>query len=101
MEPENRRIEPWTATTLSYLNHPLRGERTVKYIRPALDELQEVQRTGDIFFPRNWVGALLGSHRSPAANYELERFLSDNPGYPALLKNKIMQAVHMLQRANE
>ena len=101
MEPENRRIEPWTATTLSYLNHPLRGERTVKYIRPALDELQEVQRTGDIFFPRNWVGALLGSHRSPAANYELERFLSDNPGYPVLLKNKIMQAVHMLQRANK
>lgn len=101
MEPENRRIEPWSATTLSYLNHPLQSERAVKYIRPALEELQEIQRTGDIFFPRNWVGALLGDYRSTEAKEVLNSFLNDNPNYPPLLKNKILQAAYMLQRANE
>lgn len=50
LQAENRRIEPWAATTLSYLNHPTRQDYAVKYIRPALEKLTEVQRTGDIFF---------------------------------------------------
>ena len=100
LQAENRRIEPWTASVLGYLNHPLRGERSVKYIRPALDILEEVQRTGDIFFPRNWTGALLGGHRSPAAYREVIRFLNDRPDYPPLLKNKILQAAYELFRAN-
>ncbi len=92
MEPENRRPEPWTATVLSYLNHHLRQEDAVKYIYPALEELREVQRTGDIFFPRNWVGALLGGHSSVKAFEEVCRFMDDNPRYPKLLMNKIEQA---------
>ncbi len=92
MEPENRRPEPWTATALGYLNHHLRQEDAVKYIYPALEELREVQRTGDIFFPRNWVGALLGGHSSVKAFEEVCRFMDDNPRYPTLLMNKIEQA---------
>ena len=34
-------IEPWAATTLSYLNHPTRQDYAVKYIRPALEKLTE------------------------------------------------------------
>lgn len=52
MLAENRRIEPWTATVLSYLNHPARESYSIKYIRPALEALLDVQRTGDIFFPK-------------------------------------------------
>lgn len=100
LEPENRRTEPWAQATLALINHPLRGEGSVKYIRPALEELQEVQRTGDIFFPRNWVGAALSSHRSEAAYREVVDFLEDNPEYPQLLKNKILQAAHTLYRVN-
>lgn len=100
MQAENRRIEPWTASVLSYLNHPLRESSSVRYIRPSLDILEEVQRTGDIFFPRNWAGALLGSHRSPEAWQEVQKFLQDNPDYPALLRNKILQAAYSLFRAN-
>lgn len=37
LQAENRRIEPWAATTLSYLNHPTRQDYAVKYIRPALE----------------------------------------------------------------
>lgn len=101
MQPENRLIEPWTAKALSYLNHPLRTTQSLKYIRPALEELQEVQRTGDIFFPRNWVGALLGGYRSREAYDIVEEFFADNPDYPYLLKSKILQAAFMLQRAND
>lgn len=100
LEPANRRTEPWAQATLALINHPLRGESSVKYIRPALEELKEVQRTGDIFFPRNWVGAALSSHRSEAAYCEVVDFLEDNPDYPQLLKNKILQAAHTLYRIN-
>lgn len=101
LEPENRRTEPWAQATLALINHHLRGEGSVKYIRPALEELREVQRTGDIFFPRNWVGAALSSHRSEAAYNEVVDFLEDNPDYPQLLKNKILQAAHTLYRLND
>ena len=95
MEPENRRIEPWTATLLGYLNHHLRQEEAVKYIYRGLEEIEEVQRTGDIFFPRNWAGALLGGHTSDAAKAEVERFLNDHPELNQLLRNKILQAADM------
>ena len=98
LEPENRRIEPWTATVISYLSHPLRDRESAKYIYVGLSELREVQRTGDIFFPRNWVGALLENHRTPEAYDELKRWLGDNPDYPQLLRNKILQAAHPLSR---
>ena len=96
--PENRRIEPWTATVISYLSHPLRDRESAKYIYVGLSELREVQRTGDIFFPRNWVGALLENHRTKEAYDELQRWLGDNPDYPQLLRNKILQAAHPLLR---
>ena len=94
-------MEPWTQSVLYYLNHSLREDHSVKYIRPALEALTDVQRTGDIFFPRGWVGALLGGHRSPAAYNEVQRFLSEHPDYQPLLKNKILQAAYPLFRRNE
>ena len=97
MEPENRRPEPWTATVVGYLNHHLRQEDAVKYIRPALEELMEVQRTGDIFFPRNWVGSLLEGHSSQEAYNEIFSFFEAHPGYSVLLSNKILQAQWNLQ----
>ena len=95
MEPANRRIEPWTATLLGYLNHHLRQDEAVKYIYRGLEEMEEVQRTGDIFFPRNWAGALLGGHTSDKAKAEVQRFLDAHPDYPRLLRNKILQAADM------
>ncbi|MBO7199675.1 MAG: ERAP1-like C-terminal domain-containing protein [Alistipes sp.] len=101
MEPENRRIEPWTVSLLSLLNHHLRDEESTKYIYRGLEELQEVQRTGDIFFPRNWAGALLGGHTSDKAKAEVERFLDAHPDYPCLLRNKILQAADMRRPPHE
>lgn len=98
LKAENRRIEPWAASVLAYLNHPLRQPYSVKYIRPGLEILQEVQRTGDIFFPKNWVSALLRNHRSEEAYREIQDFFAAHPDYSPLLKNKILQAAWPVYR---
>lgn len=97
-EPQNRRIEPWTQSVLYYLNHPLRDKESVKYIKPALELLPEIQRTGDIFFPQNWCSNLLAGHRSPEAKKALEEFLVEHDDMLPLLKNKILTAGYMLMR---
>ena len=98
LKAENRRIEPWAASALAYLNHPLRENYSVKYIRLGLEALQEIQRTGDIFFPKNWASALLRNHKSKEAYQEVQAFLEAHPQYPSLLKNKILQAAWPLYR---
>ena len=90
---EARRTEPWAAALLKLLNHHTREAEALKYILPGLEELTEVQRTGDIFFPSNWCKALLGNHHSPEARAIVERFLADNPDYSPLLRSKILQAL--------
>jgi aminopeptidase N len=91
-EPQNRRPEPWAASMLGYLCHHTRQQESLPYIYKGLEALTEIQRTGDIFFPRNWVGALLGGHYSEEAEAEVKRFFEDNPDYSPLLRNKILQA---------
>ena len=80
------------------MNHPLRGEESLKYIRPVLENLQEVQRTGDIFFPKDWLSACLRGHRGKEAAAIVEQFLQEHPNYPVLLKNKILQSADHLKR---
>ena len=99
-DADNRKIEPWTASVISLLNHPLREKESVKYIRPALELLPEVQETGDIFFPGKWCSALLSGHRSPEAAQAVRDFLAENPDFKPLLKNKILNGAYALMRAN-
>ena len=98
LKAENRCIEPWAASALTYLNHPLRQPYSMKYIRPGLEVLQEVQRTGDIFFPKDWASALLENYKSKEAYQEVQAFFETHPEYPALLKNKILQAAWSIYR---
>ena len=98
LQAENRRHEPWVQSALRYLNHPLRQAEALGYVRPALDVLQEVQRTGDIFFPKQWVAATLRGHNNPIASMTVREFLQENPDYPELLENKILQAAERGRR---
>lgn len=98
LNAENRRVEPWAATALSNLNSSLRQREAIGYIRPALEKLQEIQQTGDIFFPRNWTNALLKGHTSVEARKEVENFFTAHPDYPVLLSNKIRQQADHLYR---
>lgn len=96
LRAENRSIEPWAQTALSLLNHPLRADYAVKYIRPALDKVAEIQKTGDIFFPSAWCGALLSGHHSQEAKEEVAAFFRANEAYPKKLGDKIWQQAHHL-----
>ena len=66
---------------------------------PALELLEEIQLTGDIFFPKRWLDAVLGGHQSSEAVEIVESFLKDNPDYPEKLKAKILQSLDMTKRA--
>lgn len=94
----NRGIEPWTASALEYLNHNLRSAESIEYIEPALELLGEIQSTGDIFFPANWLKALLGYHNSTHAREIIETFLIKNSDLNPLLISKIKQQSHHMFR---
>lgn len=94
---ENREYEPWVEDALGYLNHPHRPmEKKLHYIRPALEMLEEIQRTGDIFFPRRWISAVLGGHNSQQAAALVRQFLKDKPNFPYRLRNKVLMSADLL-----
>jgi len=99
LEEKNREKEPWVSQALHYLHHPLRAEQSTEYIKPALEELKEVQQTGDIFFPKSWLDATLWGHSSQKAADIVRGFLVEHPDYPANLRNKILQSADLLFRA--
>jgi len=94
----NRQVEPWAVNSLSYLNHFTREASSLGYIMPSLEVLEEVQRTGDIFFPRNWLKALLSGHYSTSAGDTVKQFLYLHKDYPAMLRSKILQQSDHLYR---
>jgi aminopeptidase N len=96
----NRRREPWVLDGLRYLHHPLRESSSEKYIEPSLLMLREIQRTGDIFFPKRWIDATLGGHRSPAAAGIVRAFVDRLPAqYPLPLRRVILSSADELFRA--
>lgn len=100
-DPENRAVEPWVGEAVGYLHHPLRAEAALKYIRPSLELMEEIQVTGDIFFPRQWIGATLSGHNSSEAAQLVRDFLAENPDFSYRLKNKILMAADPVFRSAE
>ena len=96
---ENRRREPWVLESIAYLNHPLRRAHATRFVRPALDLLLEIRRTGDIFFPTRWMESTLAGHRSAAVATTVRRFLTENPRYPERLRWIVLTAADELFRA--
>lgn len=97
---ENRHFEPWVEDALSLLNHPRRPASTkLQYIQPALEMMEEIQRTGDIFFPRRWISSVLSGHNSAEAAAIVRQFLSKHPNFPYRLRNKILMSADLLFRA--
>jgi aminopeptidase N len=98
--PANRETEAWVLAALDNLHHPLRTAESERYIVPSLELLQEIQVTGDIFFPKRWLDATLGNYRSDSAVTSVRSFLEERPDYNAQLRMKILQSADMLFRAN-
>ena len=99
--PEARRKESWVLAALGYLHHPLRAASAEKYLLPSLDWLENIQRTGDVFFPQSWLQASFGWCRTPAETKIVRNFLAKHPDYNPKLKAKILQATDNLFRAEK
>lgn len=92
LSSEGREIEARASTALALLNHCLRQEDAIKYIRPALDILPQVQREGDIFFPQTWCKSLLSGHSSSESREIVLGYVADNEkNLNPLLLTKVLQ----------
>jgi aminopeptidase N len=99
--PAFRQREPWVLEGIGYLHHPLRAAASETYIPQSLAMLQEIQRTGDIFFPKRWMDATLGGHSSTTAAHMVTRFLRElPPDYPDRLRRVVLSASDDLFRAS-
>lgn len=99
-DPSNRTHEPWVLESMRFLNHPLRESTSGKYVKPSLDLLSEIQRTGDIFFPKRWMDAALSGHRSPESAATVRSFLAASPTLPERLRWVVLTAADELFRAS-
>jgi aminopeptidase N len=97
--PLNRKPEPWVTDGLRVLHHPLRSQFSIRFIEKSLNMLPEIQRTGDIFFPKDWLDATLHGHSSIEALEIVEFWLANNPNLSDNLKLKVLQSVDMLKRS--
>jgi aminopeptidase N len=96
---KNRQKEAWVTSALSFLNNPLRQKTSIKYLPKSLELVEEIQRTGDVFFPQSWLGAIFGNYQSKEAYQVVDDFLKAHPNYNPKLKDKILQATDNLYRA--
>ncbi|WP_461129627.1 M1 family metallopeptidase [Spirosoma aerophilum] len=97
----NREHEAWVTAALGYLHHPLRAATSAKYLPKSLDLLEEIQRTGDIFFPESWLRSTLSNYQTPDAAQLVRQFLIDRPAYNARLRAKLLQAADGPFRASK
>ncbi|MEO9970338.1 MAG: M1 family aminopeptidase [Hyphomonadaceae bacterium] len=95
----NRAIESWVVEALGYLHHPQRVGETRDYIEDGLALMEEIQVTGDIFFPARWITQILQNHNSAEAADIVRAFLAERPNYNAQLRLKILQAADPIFRA--
>ena len=98
-DPANRRPEPWVTEALQYFNHPLRSSWSVKYLKASLDLLPEIQKTGDIFFPKSWLDSTFRGHNSQEADLIIDDWLKEHRKLPQNLRNKVIQSADILKRA--
>ena len=95
---ENRQIERWALEALRYLNHPLREKEALAYLPQSLELLKEIQVTGDIFFPHNWLSTSYSGLQLKEAGDITRKFLKERPNYPENLKLKILQTSDLVLR---
>ncbi|MDI1325065.1 MAG: M1 family aminopeptidase [Algoriphagus sp.] len=98
-DPANREKESWVLSACGYIHHPLHQNSSVKHVTLSLELMEEIQKTGDIFFPKGWISNTAGQHTSKEAADAVKAFLGSRPDYNPVLKNKILQATDNLSRA--
>ncbi len=98
-DASNRERETWVLRGLQYLNHPIWAQQAERYLPESLELLEEIQRTGDIFFPERWLGSILSGHQTASAAAIVQDYLATHPELPGRLRLKVLQAADSLFRA--
>ena len=98
LKPQNREKEPWALKAFQLLNADVYEPQSNVYIESGLKSLQFIEQTSDIFFPTNWLKALLAEHKSREARLTVEKFINNNPNYPEHLRRKILEAAWFLTK---
>lgn len=98
---ENREKESWVKNALNYIHHPIRQKEALVHLKPIINALEDVQLTGDIFFPKGWLSSSIENHSSKEAFIILETFLKEHPNYNPILLKKLHQTTHYLRVAQQ
>jgi len=98
-QESNRDQEAWVLAGLNNIHHPLRSTESIEFIGPALSMIEEIQQTGDIFFPGRWLDSSLAGHNSLQAAEIVNEFLQESPDLSPRLRRKILQAADGLFRS--
>ncbi len=96
---ENRRRESWVLDAMGAMHHPLRARASAGQLRAALALTEEIQATGDIFFPLRWLNATFDGHHDAEAAVIAAEFLQARQDLPPRLRGKVLQATDDLFRA--
>lgn len=99
-EVEKREKENWVLSACYYIHHPLRQKDAIASLALSLELLEEIQQTGDIFFPENWLNNTIGKYSSPEAYAILKKFQEENPNLKPSLNLKVLQTTDDLYRMN-
>jgi aminopeptidase N len=96
----NRAREAWVIDAMRVLHHPLRAPASAALVGPSLDLVREIQRTGDIFFPKRWADATLSGYQSVDVASTVRTFIDTLPrDYPPRLRWVLQASADPLFRA--
>lgn len=98
---EMREKENWVLAASYYIHHPLRQKTAIESLKLSLTLLEEIQQTGDIFFPKGWLNSTIGLYSSYAAYSMVRGFLDANPDLNPQLRLKVLQATDDLFRLHQ
>lgn len=98
---EYRKNESWVIEALNNLHHPSRIKHSIRYLEESLEIIEEIQKTGDIFFPQRWLSAILSNYNTKDAKNIVNSFLQKKKLLSYRLRNKILQSTDILFRASE
>ncbi|UEG55009.1 M1 family aminopeptidase [Mucilaginibacter daejeonensis] len=98
---KGREKEAWVSAALYYLHHPLRQATSIRYIPESLNLLEEIQATGDIFFPQSFLNATLRSYQSKQVADMVNAYIKAHPKLETKLLNKLLQGADDLFRAQQ
>jgi len=91
LDASTRGPESMAVEALSLLTSPLHPEESISRIKPALEAIEDIHRTSDIFFPTNWCASLLDAQTSREAGAAVKSYIDSHPDLNPLLMTKVLQ----------